>query len=317
MSNGFQLANTLMQLSSLKEQKAARKEEEDFRKIYVGPYMKAQKMLMDAQTDRAMDADLLEYEKRFKSAQTFGEETEAFISGERLDLLRRMSEGDEDDQAAARAYYLGIKENEGLRDQIAVMGVGQAEFRNQIALFGAQIQKDAFDLKQREFQIAVLLNPELRSVAKEELGKDGADAFRRKTIEEATGEKAVEKEERTVYERIRDLIMRKDQFPDEGVFSEPSRRKALPAAKPKPAPVKAPEKKAPSSTTLTTDESAAIFQKAQDNNINAVDIAAGVQKLVEMFPELNRDDVLSAHERLAEGFTVEELIDHYNEKKEK
>ena len=87
----------------------------------------------------------------------------------------------------------------------------------------------------------------------------------------------------------------------------------MPPGKPKPAPSKAAEKKAPESSMLTTDETVAVLQKAQENNINALDIAAGVQKLIEMFPEFSRDDVLAAHNRLAEGFTIEQIKEAYEE----
>jgi len=305
MSNGFELAKTLMQLSSLSEQRKARKEELEFKKMYEAPLKEAYTGYYNAMIDKMQNEELLGYEKALKRAQVFGAEAEVGITQATFDEIKRLRGGSEEDKDIARNYLLKIDQNQAFRDQLAAIRVQNEQLQTMISSQNQQLGIMKFNQALTESLLGAVADPELRTLFTEVLGKKGADTVRKGAVEKFTGAKAPEKKEGGFW----DIFKRKDRFPDEGIF----------APKPKPAPAKAPEKKEekPGAVMLTTDETAAIYEKARENDISPLDIAAGVQKLIEMFPELDREDLLSAHERLAEGFTVEELIDHYNEKKEK
>ncbi len=325
----FELARGLMQLSGLAEQRRAKKEEERFNKAYREPYFKALTDLQNAQVDKMMDVDLREAETRFKEAQAFGAETESMKAFDAYRLAQQMIDsGDEDKMSMARNWFMEMKGGEDFRKQIDLMQVGLAKDRNVISAQGVEISRLGFALKEAGFITSLLLSDEFMDKLEKVAGKEGKKAFEKGAIEDISRQKALEKDETSIFDRIKSLLddAAAGKFGTGaappfggGVQAQPPprTRTAAPPAKP---PSKAAPKKAPKAVDqeeITMDEFVPISAKAQENNVDPKDIYIGIQKLVQLFPEMTKEDKLGAADKIAEGFTIEEVIKHYQSVKGK
>lgn len=311
MSDGFELARGLMQLSSLTEQRKARKEELRFKKAYEAPFREALTNLYNAQATRMADRELTGLQEEQKR--------ETGLKADRLQLvldeISKLKKKDPKNPLISQAIF-GIRDTQDMANEIAMM---RARMQEQTLA----LRKSEILMGQSEKRMKALFEDSAEGAATRAfLKKRGVLNDLQEDALEGTfditlpGE--VEKQGWDIFKRINALLDSESRPTAPGMApAEPSRKKALPTAKPKAAPKKAPEKKeSAASVQFTTDETAAIYEKARENDINPLDIAAGVQKLIETFPELDRETLLEAHNLLAEGFPIEDIRKHIEERRE-
>ena len=313
MSNGFELARGLMQIASLKEQKKARKEELEFKKAYEAPFREALTNLYNAQATRMADRELTGLQEEQKR--------ETGLKANRLQLvLDEIEKLDKDSPLRSQAIF-GIRDTQDMANELRMMGLRLQEQSLDLRRSQAEVKlsTDRIDKVFGDDPIGAAIRRELKDAGKLSQVVDEA-------IEGAFDvEVPTKKEGESFLEKIRSLLGKKPapsepfRGPPVGM-GYPYVPKAKPAVppRPKPAPVKAPEKKGgATSIQFTTDETAAIYEKARENDVNPLDIAAGVQKLVATFPDLDKDTLLEAHNLLAEGEPVEDVRKFIEERKEK
>lgn len=315
MADGFELARGLMQLSSLTEQRKARKEELRFKKAYEAPFREALTNLYNAQATRMADRELTGLQEEQKR--------ETGLKADRLQLvldeIDKLKKRDPDNPLISQAIF-GIRDTQDMSNEIAMM---RARMQEQTLM----LRQSEVMMGQSERRQKILFEDSAEGAATRAfLNEKGVlNDLQVEALEgtfDLTLPGDVEKKGFDIFEKIKSLL---DAAPQGTTFppstrvapSEPSRGKLPSTAKPKPAPKKAPEKKGEAAVTFTTDETAAIYEKARENDVNPLDIAAGVQKLIETFPDLDRATLLEAHNLLAEGHPVEDIRKHIEERIEK
>jgi len=251
-----------------------------------------------------------------------------------LDAIEELREKDPDNPLIHQATF-GISGNRDMANEISLMRARLEEMRvgTDIARFNEQMAMNKFT--RISSALGFLVDPQLREKAEDITGGELLGIIEKELLESFFETEIPEKPKRRgFFEGLRGA-------PPSGAGMLPGTTARPSKAKPKASPAKAPEKEKPSMKELlpkldeflagaegvpgaegkedeaiTIQEIAPILEKADENNIRRLDIYSGVQRLVEMFPELTRDDVLKAYDMMAEGITVDELIEHLRGKEE-
>lgn len=310
-----QLADTLMQISRQKEVREARRSSDRFRDKHTKPYQDAQAKYYKALAMRQNVETLNLLDDELKEFKTAGAKLEAEKLKLTLDAIKRLPE---DDPVRLQALT-GIKQNQDLRDlndtvrtilanrtlQLREASAGLSQSRdNYMRLFENSAEGDRTRAYFRD-----------RGILDETIQDAIEGTFDRKVPEKVDPKGFLERIMDTLYSEPGIVEPRQVEPEQRKPSGEPSARapsKLAPTKKAEMAPAKKEEKP----SALDMDKLGPILEKADENNIKWKDIQAGVQELVQSFPNLSEDDKISAYDKLAEGFTVDELVDYYKSLRE-
>jgi hypothetical protein len=306
-NDGFELARGLMQLSSLVEQRRARKEEMRFREAYEGPLKEAYTNYYNAMIDKMQDEELLSLEKRTKGAQASRFEAEAGMSQATFDEIKALRTGSPEEKTVARNFLLKINENQAFRDQLAQIRVQNEQLQTMISSQQFQLGMDKFQLQQTEGILSLILSPEGRTFLEGVLGEKGLEAVKKDTAEEFTGRKAPEKK------KPKPLPLAPFKGAPAGMTFPFAPKKTKPAAE-----KKVPEKK-PSETALEEIDMMSVigeaFKMAEENNVDRAEVVEGAKRITKAFPDLDAATKRDVYRLLAEGIPAEEIEAHIREKR--
>ena len=304
------MARDLIELSRGIESRKAREEQKKFQEAYVAPLNEAYANYYNAMADKMGDTVLADLEKQLKTAQVLGATAEATILGEKYNTLMEMKgSGDPNQKRMANECLLGINVNQAMKNQLDQIRVMNDQLATFIQAQGLELNKMKYESDTLQSIIGLSISPEGQKFLNDVLGKEGAKAVKRRATERFTGAKSTADSEPTILEKLLSVISREDQYPNEGKFSKPVQsRPAAPQRKPA---------EITSLETVTEVEKAPIFQKADANKIRWSSVEDGIEELIQTYPELSKEDVISAMNRLAEGFTVEQIKEHYEQNKKK
>lgn len=308
-----QLATVLMQLGNLKEQRAARKQQAEFRRAYTAPLMKAQAKYQNALADQANDQTLNDMKEKTEAARARGFNLEADKMKATLDKIAELQKGDEDDQDMARNYLLEIDNSKANADQMRGLTLQNQQMQTAIQAMAHQLSQDRFNLAQLESNLGFLA--EYADETEDVMTKSVVDTVRKDLHEKFFGTKIPDKPGPARTKQTGRLGFGVRDKPG-GTGRAPVRSPSKAAPKKITQPKQKPAAKAPeASEAMSIDDLRSVSETAKENNISILDVAEGVKALTQTFPEFSKEDQISAAERLAEGFSVEEIKEFYESQK--